>query len=87
VASQNARFWENYAGESLNDRQRKVVNRLLDGFEGKLTSSKWAKLTKCSQDTANCDIIDLVKRNILAKDAADGRSTSYSLDEATERSR
>jgi Fic family protein len=47
-----ARFWESHAGESFNDRQRKIVNRLLDGFEGKLTSSKWAKLAKCSQDTA-----------------------------------
>jgi Fic family protein len=76
-----ARFWEVYAGESFNDRQRKVVNRLLDGFEGKLTSSKWAKLAKCSQDTAHRDINDLVKRGILAKDAAGGRSTSYSLTE------
>ena len=74
-----ARFWEIRAGQSLNDRQRKVVNRLLDGFEGKLTSSKWAKLTRSSQDTANRDINDLVKRGILTKDAAGGRSTSYSL--------
>ncbi len=76
-----ARFWEVHAGESFNDRQRKVVNRLLNGFEGKLTSSKWASLAKCSQDTANRDINDLVKRGILAKDAAGGRSTSYSLTE------
>jgi Fic family protein len=76
-----ARFWEAHAGESFNDRQRNVVNRLLDGFEGKLTSSKWAKLAKCSQDTANRDINDLVKRSVLAKDAAGGRSTSYSLRE------
>jgi Fic family protein len=75
-----ARFWDVHAGESFNDRQRKVVNRLLDGFEGKLTSSKWSKLTGCSQDTAHRDIIDLVNRGILAKDAAGGRSTSYSLD-------
>jgi Fic family protein len=74
-----ARFWEVHAGESFNDRQRKIVNRLLDGFEGKLTSSKWAKLAKCSQDTANRDINNLVKRGVLAKDAAGGRSTSYSL--------
>jgi hypothetical protein len=87
VASINARFWENYAGESLSDRQRKVVSRLLDGFEGKLTSSKWAKLSRCSQDTASRAINDLVKRNILAKDAAGGRSTSYSLNEPTERTR
>jgi len=74
-----ARFWEAHAGELFNDRQRKLVNRLLDGFEGKLTSSKWAKLAKCSQDTAGRDINDLVKRGILARDAAGGRSTSYSL--------
>ena len=76
-----ARFWEVHAGESFNDRQRKVINRLLDGFEGKLTSSKWAKLNQCSQDTAGRDINDLVKRGILAKDTAGGRSTSYSLRE------
>jgi Fic family protein len=76
-----ARFWEAHAGESFNERQRKVLNRLLNGFEGKLTSSKWAKLAKCSQDTANRDINDLVKRGILTKDAAGGRSTSYSLAE------
>ena len=74
-----AKFWESHSGESFNERQQKVINRLLDGFEGKLTSSKWAKLTKCSQDTANRDINDLVKRGILTKDAAGGRSTSYTL--------
>jgi Fic family protein len=74
-----ARFWEAHTGVPLNDRQRKIVNRLLDGFEGKLTSSKWAKLARCSQDTAGRDINDLVKRGILAKDAAGGRSTSYTL--------
>jgi Fic family protein len=82
-----ARFWEVRAGESFNDRQRKVMNRLLDGFEGKLTSSKWAKLAKCSQDTANRDINDLIKRGILARDAAGGRSTSYSLTEPAEKHR
>ncbi len=76
-----ARFWEQHAGESFNDRQQKVVNRLLGGFEGKLTSSIWAKLAKCSQDTAHRDILDLVKRRVLEKDAAGGRSTSYSLTE------
>lgn len=74
-----AGFWKAHASESFNDRQRKVINRLLDGFEGKLTSSKWAKLTKCSQDTALRDISDLVGRKILAKDEAGGRSTSYTL--------
>ena len=74
-----ARFWEEHAGEPFNERQRIVINRLLNGFEGKLTSSKWAKLAKCSQDTALRDIDDLLKRAILVKDAAGGRSTSYSL--------
>jgi Fic family protein len=77
-----ARFWEAQATAPLNERQRKVINRLLNGFEGKLTSSKWAKITKCSQDTALRDIDDLVRRGILARDAAGGRSTSYSLVEA-----
>ena len=63
-----ARFWEAHAGVSFNDRQRSVLNRLLDGFEGKLTSSKWAKLTKSSQDTALRDIGDLLKRGILKRD-------------------
>jgi Fic family protein len=76
-----ARFWETHTGEQFNERQRKVLNRLLDGFEGKLTSSKWAALGKSSQDTASRDIDDLVKRGILVKDAAGGRSTSYSLAE------
>jgi Fic family protein len=76
-----ARFWELHARAKLNDRQRKVVNRLLDGFEGKLTSSKWAALTKASQDTALRDIDDLVKRGMLVKATAGGRSTSYSLAE------
>jgi Fic family protein len=74
-----AGFWKAHAGESFNERQRKIINRLLDGFEGKLTSSKWAKLTKCSQDTALRDISDLLDRKILRKDEAGGRSTSYTL--------
>jgi Fic family protein len=77
-----ASFWKTHAGTSLNDRQRAILNRLLDGFEGKLTSSKWAKLAKCSQDTALRDIDELVRRGILTKDIAGGRSTSYSLAEA-----
>jgi Fic family protein len=76
---QKARFWESHGGESFNARQQKVINRLLDGFAGKLTSSKWAALTKASQDTALRDIDDLLRRGILVKDAAGGRSTSYSL--------
>jgi Fic family protein len=76
---EKARFWELHGGEQFNDRQRKILNRLLDGFEGKLTSTKWATLGKTSQDTASRDIDDLVKRGILIKDPAGGRSTSYSL--------
>jgi Fic family protein len=74
-----ARFWKKHANQSFNDRQRTVIERLFEGFEGKLNTSKWAKLTKTSQDTALRDIDDLVAKGILAKDAAGGRSTSYSL--------
>jgi Fic family protein len=74
-----AKFWERFAREPLNERQIKVLNRLLDGFEGKLTSSKWAKLARCSQDTAYRDITDLLERGALQKDPGGGRSTSYSL--------
>jgi Fic family protein len=76
---QKARFWEAHSGHQFNERQRAILNRLLDGFEGKLTSSKWAKLAKCSQDTALRDIDDLLAHDILIKDQAGGRSTSYSL--------
>lgn len=65
--------------QPLNERQRIILNRLLDGFEGKLTTSKWAKLGNCSQDTAYRDILDLLERGILQRDAGGGRSTSYSL--------
>jgi Fic family protein len=82
VVLKKARFWEAHADERLNDRQRAILNRLLDGFEGKLTSSKYAALAKCSQDTASRDIDALVKQGILVKAAAGGRSTSYSLAEA-----
>ena len=63
----------------MNERQRKVINRLLEGFEGKLTNAKWAALAKTSPDTALRDMNDLVERGILARDAGGGRSTSYSL--------
>jgi Fic family protein len=72
-----AHFWDAIKGKPLNERQQLVINRLLDGFEGKLTSSKWAKLAKCSQDTAARDIDDLVRKGILQRSAAGGRSTSY----------
>jgi Fic family protein len=74
-----ARFWSRYAQVSLNERQVKVLNRLLDGFEGKLTSTKWAKLAKCSQDTAYRDIQDLIERGALYKETGGGRSTSYAV--------
>ena len=75
------RFWDRFAATELNERQRSMINRLLNGFEGKVTSSKWAKLEKCSQDTALRDIEDLIRKGILAKDSSGGRSTSYSLAE------
>ena len=74
-----ASFWKQHAAEAFHDRQREILNRLLDGFEGKLTSSKWAKITKCSQDTAQRDINDLIDRGLLEKEEAGGRSTSYRL--------
>jgi Fic family protein len=74
-----ARFWDQHAGAVFNDRQRKIINQLFNDFEGKLTSSKWAKLVKCSQDTALRDIQDLVRKGVLKKEAAGGRSTFYSL--------
>ncbi|TPW21761.1 MAG: hypothetical protein FD126_356 [Elusimicrobia bacterium] len=74
------RFWREHAGASLNERQRAMLNRLLDGtFVGKLTSTKWAKLTDCSHDTAQRDIAALTTAGILAKDPGGGRSTSFSL--------
>lgn len=76
---QKAKFWENPAAENINDRQKLMLNKLLDGFDGKLNSSKWAKITKCSQDTAGRDIADLIERDLLIKEAAGGRSTSYVL--------
>ena len=74
-----ARFWQRIAGTPLNGRQVKVLNRLLDGFEGKLTSSKWAALAKCSSDTALRDLNELVALDLLHRSAAGGRSTSYEL--------
>ncbi len=74
-----AKFWERRSGIALNERQVKLINRLLDGFEGKLTSSKWAALAKCSPDSALRDINDLIERGILKKTEAGGRSTSYEL--------
>ena len=74
-----ARFWERMQGVPLNDRQRHVLNRLLDGFEGKLTTSKYAQLARCSQDTALRDILALVEQGALVRNPGGGRSTSYTL--------
>jgi Fic family protein len=74
-----AKFWEQHQQTNLNDRQRLMINKLLDGFEGKLTSSKWGKITKTSPDTALRDIQDLINKGILRKEAQGGRSTNYEL--------
>ena len=76
-----ARFWQRWATTPLNERQVKLLNRLLDGFDGKLTSSKWAAIAKCSPDSALRDINDLLALGVLRKSHAGGRSTSYVLDE------
>jgi len=73
------RLWESIESMGLNDRQKLVLHRLMNAFEGKLTSSKWAKLAKCSQDTATRDIHDLVAKGVLQRNEEGGRSTSYSL--------
>lgn len=82
---EKSRFWDSVRDAPLNARQRKMLNRLLDGFEGKLTTSKWAQICKSSQDTALRDISELLKLGILARSEAGGRSTSYALAGATSR--
>ena len=74
-----AKFWSKHVNTVINERQKKLLNKILDGFEGKLTSSKWAKIADCSKDTAIRDINDLISKNILQKEAAGGRSTYYEL--------
>ena len=74
-----ADFWKKNAATTINDRQRLVINKMFDNFYGKLTSSKWAKMTKCSTDTALRDIKDLIEKGILKQDEAGGRSTNYLL--------
>ncbi len=74
-----ADFWETHKDTEINHRQRKMLNKLLDGFEGKLKSSKWAKITKCSTDTALRDIKDLIDKGILKQEKAGGRNTNYEL--------
>ncbi len=77
--TQKAKFWELHQAVALNERQRKMLNKLMDGFDGKLTSSKWAKIAKCSPDTALRDIQDLIEKQILVKEEGGGRSTSYRI--------
>jgi Fic family protein len=79
-----ARFWQRRATMPLNERQVKLLNKLLDGFEGKLTSSKWAAIAQCSPDTALRDINDLLTRSVLRKTDAGGRSTRYELNDLPE---
>lgn len=75
------KFWDYHAQTSINERQRLLINQLFDAFTGKLTSSKWAKIAKCSPDTALRDINDLIQKDIFQKESAGGRSTSYVLKE------
>ena len=72
-------FWDNHKNTELNSRQRLILNKLFDGFEGKLKTSKWAKIAKCSQDTALRDIKDLIEKDILRQEQSGGRSTNYEL--------
>lgn len=74
-----ANFWQKHIATAINDRQRKLLNKRMNGFEGKLTSSKWAKIAKCSKDSAVRDINDLIDKGILQKEAAGGKSTNYEL--------
>ncbi len=74
-----ADFWNRHAKTVINERQKKLLNKILDGFDGKLTSSKWAKIAKCSRDTAIRDINDLINKDILIKEKEGGRSTNYQL--------
>jgi Fic family protein len=79
-----ARFWQSLRDVPINERQRLLLNRLLDAFEGNVTTSKWARIAKCSTDTALRDITELVERGILVRNVAGGRSTSYGLGDALE---
>ena len=76
---QKAHFWEQHRDAAINERQRKIINRLWDGFEGKLTTQKYAKMNHCSTDTALRDIQALMAQNILRKTDEGGRSTNYEL--------
>lgn len=77
--TQKAKFWDSHQRDALNERQRKMLNKLMDGLDGKLTSSKWAKIARCSPDTALRDIQDLIEKEMLVKEQGGGRSTSYGI--------
>ena len=80
VAVRNkGRWWQRWGGFDFNPRQRDIVNRLSDGFEGNFTTAKWAQIAKCSQDPALRDINGLVEMGVLARSTAGGRSTKYEL--------
>ncbi|HYK54195.1 MAG TPA: Fic family protein [Candidatus Eremiobacteraceae bacterium] len=79
-----SRYWTKFADVGISERQRKVLARLLDHFEGKLTVQKWAKFANTSHDTANRDIADLVEKGVLARSPGGGRNTSYELVEFTD---
>ena len=79
-----AKFWEIHKNTPINERQRLIINKLFDGFDGKLQSSKWAKICKCSQDTAIRDIKDLMEKGILQQEQQGGRSTNYELIQTTD---
>ena len=74
-----ADFWNKHSKTIINERQKKILNKLLDVFDGKLTSSKWAQIASCSKDSAVRDINDLIKKDVLQKEDAGGRSTNYEL--------
>ena len=76
-----AQFWDKHNDTSINERQRLMLNKLFDGFDGKLTTSKWAQITKCSADTALRDVQSLMQKGMLEKEEGGGRSTSYVLKE------
>ena len=80
-----ADFWNRHSKTIISERQKKVLNKLLDGFDGKLTSMKWAKIAKCSKDTAIRDINDLINKEVLQKESAGGRSTNYELVEKSKK--
>ena len=76
---EKGRYWDLHHDKEVNERQRKVINRLWDGFEGKLTTTKWAKICGCSQDTALRDINDLISKDMLLDSGEGGRSKNYIL--------